>query len=621
MPWRRVAPALVVPALLLGLNLVVFLADVLAEELEWGWFVGGPVAGVLAFVNGAAIIVLLAAVSAIARAARLTTSRHYSPFAACVRTYRVAVGSALLTGAAISGTLLAMSEFELGTTTTWALPRGLGWAVLWILAALALMVRVPAAAMPAAQLPRLAGRAVTLDPESRLGCLVESVVGCAGATRPRHVVFGFDPGIASFEGGVELREQRLEGATLYLSLPMLRVLGRGELAGLIALALADEPLRRAGWPAFLAAARNDSERLLSVRPSNRAIQAILGVVFLPLEMWAEQWEGIELRVLRYAAQRGAVVAGRETISAALARRFLYPGAIGPFLAGLRREVREASPSRAPVNVVERLSQHWSSLPAAPHFASLFESLDALGREQPLLATLIAGLGVEPPSVIERLRRTPSDPAIDLVEDAASMELALSRETIDALMPGWPARGQVRGQDGDSGTNTQADKASAWKQAAGATHGIERPLFAEMPAPRRSVEGSVIRIAAALFLAWGAWATVEPAVERLFPEVGATKVGPKVFPFTVHLGRNSIAFTNPSGAPWSCNAEVGFPHVNGSFVATFPLAPRQTRELPYTGFTSTRPDVRATNSGVRRAARGKGSLECAEPSGVLHSSGW
>jgi len=620
MPWRRVAPALVVPALLLGLNLVVVLSDVLSgEPLEWGLFVAGPVAGLLAFANGAAIVVFLRALSAIARAAELTASGRHNPFTACVRTYRVAAGSTIFGGATLSGSVLTMIELQMGPTATWVAVHGLMWALIWVLAASFLLVRVPSAGGPATL--RLRGRAAPLDPASPLGSVVESAARSAGAARPAHVVFGFDPGIASLHGEVEVGDQRLGGGALYVSLPMLRVLDRGELAGLIAFGLADQPLLRAGWRPFLAWAREQSGRILDWRPSNRVMRATLGVVFLPVEVWKETWQGIELHVLRYAAQRGAVVAGREMMASALARQFLYPETVGRILSGLRRELKEAEPSSPRLNVSDHLSKRWSTLPAEPGFANLFGSLDALRAEQPLLATLIAGLGVEPSAVIESLSRAPSDPAIDLVEDSASIELDLSRELVKAFMPAWPATREPGREKLYSTTSTEAeDDAPLWQQATAVPAGIQRPVFASMPESHWSVEGVVIGVVTALFLTWMvAWAAVEPAVYRIFPEVGATKVGPKVFPFTVRLGRETIGFTNGSGAAWSCTAEVG--HMNGSFVATFWLAPHQTQELSYVDFRSPTPEVSGSAPEVRRAAREKGRLECTEPSGISHLGGW
>lgn len=620
MPWRRVAPGLVVPALLLGLNLVVFLSDILSgEPLEWDLFVAGPVAGVLAFANGAAIVVYLRALSAIVRAAELTASGRDNPFAACVRTYRAAAGSTIVAGATLSGSVLTMTDLQMGPTATWLAVHGLVWALIWIRVALFLLVRVPSADGPAT--PRLTGRAAPLDPASPLGSVVESAARSAGAARPAHVVFGFDPGIASLHGEVEVGDQRLGGGALYVSLPMLRVLDRGELAGLIAFGMADQPLARAGWPPFLAWVREQSGRILEWRPSNRVMRATLGVVFLPVEVWKETWEGIELLVLRYAAQRGAVVAGRETMASALAKQFLYPETLGRFLSGLRRKLKEAEPSSPRLNVSDHLSKRWSTLPAEQGFANLFGSLDALRAEQPLLATLIAGLGVEPSAVIASLGRTPSDPAIDLVEDSVSIELDLSGELVKAFMPAWPGTREPGREKFDFTTSTEADDdAPLWQGATAVPAGSERPLFASMPESHRSVEGVVIGVVTALFLTWMvAWAAVEPAVYRIFPEVGATKVGPKVFPFTVRLGRETIGFTNGSGAAWSCRAEVG--HLNESFVATFSLAPQQTSELSYVDFRSPTTKVLGSASEVRRAARGRGTLDCTEPSGISHLGGW
>jgi len=101
MPWRRLAPGLVLPGVVLALNLFLFVSERLdGEPLEWGWYLAGPIAWLLWIVCAVAIVVLIVASSAIQRAGRLAMSGVVDPFAACRYTYRLAAGSAAFGGTA-----------------------------------------------------------------------------------------------------------------------------------------------------------------------------------------------------------------------------------------------------------------------------------------------------------------------------------------------------------------------------------------------------------------------------------------------------------------------------------------------------------------------------------------
>lgn len=94
--------------------------------------------------------------------------------------------------------------------------------------------------------------------------------------------------------------------------------------------------------------------------------------------------------------------------------------------------------------------------------------------------------------------------------------------------------------------------------------------------------------------------------------GATQNGPSTFPIKVHVGEDVISFTNASTEAWRCTAELGF---SQGYTSTFSVEPRQTRELSYLNFRGS--DHHIAADVLRDAARGKISIECAEPSGRSH----
>jgi len=74
----------------------------------------------------------------------------------------------------------------------------------------------------------------------------------------------------------------------------------------------------------------------------------------------------------------------------------------------------------------------------------------------------------------------------------------------------------------------------------------------------------------------------------------------------------IAFTNGSTEAWSCKAALGF---RKEYTSTFSIDPQQTGELSYLDFRGS--DTQLEVAELRDAARGKITIECAEPSGTTY----
>ena len=130
--------------------------------------------------------------------------------------------------------------------------------------------------------------------------------------------------------------------------------------------------------------------------------------------------------------------------------------------------------------------------------------------------------------------------------------------------------------------------------------------------RRTLEGVVLRGAVIILGLSMVWMAARPLIYRIAPELGATKNGPPAFPVKVHIGKDTIAFTNGSTEAWSCKAELGF---GEEYTSAFSIDPQQTRELSYLDFRGS--DTRLEVAELRSAARGKITIDCAEPSGTTH----
>jgi hypothetical protein len=309
------------------------------------------------------------------------------------------------------------------------------------------------------------------------------------------------------------------------------------------------------------------------------------------------------------------------MAAALARQFVYPTVWQHFIVDLNREARGEVPPPADEDVSGRLAMRWAQLVREPDFMRTFQSSEALGRAYPALAFLLESLGVDPPVVADRLRNSPVDPVIDLIDRAADVEQDLGLELIAQLKPEWPWQLGPRAQrPAEAGkVESHAFHEVRSKADADGRYFNGRPLF-ELPEEHWTIEGVVIAILAALFVLWVAWMTAAPLVYRAFPDFRATKTGPPAFPVTVHVGADTIGFTNGSDEPWVCRVAIGSLFADTSYTLTFAAAAGQRRELAYVDFRSPGSSLRPAAPAVRAAARA-GTIDCVEPSGKSHQWGW
>ena len=146
----------------------------------------------------------------------------------------------------------------------------------------------------------------------------------------------------------------------------------------------------------------------------------------------------------------------------------------------------------------------------------------------------------------------------------------------------------------------------------AADGSDRRGMFSLGQEHRTLEGIVLRSGAVVLGVSMVWMGAEPGIHRLAPELGATKNGPSAFPVRVHLGDDTIAFTNGSTEAWTCKAELGF---GDEYTSAFSIDPQQTRELSYLDFRGSNSHVQM--AALRDAAREIITVDCTEPSGRTH----
>lgn len=236
MPWRQVLRALILPAagFLLNLGVLLFIRAAGRFGSPAGLYVG-VVSGTVAAACAIGLAVLPAGVAVMLRAVRLSQEGRVPAFRAVRFTYRVArtVHAVVAVGSTMAFAtpfVLLFAPDRLPLVVALAVVAGAGF----------LMHLLSSGPGEAREPVPLTGRVLALDDVPALQALAKRTVQKVGATLPRHVIVGLAPGVYCLQRDVTVNSDVLEGGAFYLSLPMCRVLDRGEVAGLIAFETARE---------------------------------------------------------------------------------------------------------------------------------------------------------------------------------------------------------------------------------------------------------------------------------------------------------------------------------------------------------------------------------------------
>jgi len=614
MPWRHVLRALILPAagFLLNLGLFVFIRASGRFESPAGLY-AGVVTGAVAAACAIALLALPAGVAVMLRAERLSQEGRVPAFRAARFTYRVA---RTVHAVVALGDMMAFATPFVLLFAPERLPLALALAI--VAGAGFLMHLLSSGPGEADEPVLLTGRVLALDDVAALQALAEPSLRRAGATLPRHLIVGLAPGVSCVQRGVTVNSHVLEGGALFLSLPMCRVLDRGELAGLITFELAREHAYSECRKQSIEDARARVTHLLSHRPTEHPAREAFAGAFLPLQLWAEMLGGLDIAIWRGAIQEGAVAAGRETMASAITAHFLCPPVWETLLRDLHRDLQGQAFDRSRVeNLSEQLALRCRALLDEPGFRRAFDSIEALHAAHPLIGLLVGSLGVAPSDVAARLNGLPGDPAIDMIPGSGEIERELSVMALNELRPGWTS---TPASDPDAPTGEPAQRLTApWltpdtRSGTPMPHPDQRPLFTEV-GKRWSAEGLLLGLVFALALLGTVWnlATLAPRVH-----LGNLRTGPWAFPISVYIDGDNVSFTNRSGESWECAVELGIDAAR-VFTATFSVKGLETRHVPYHTFRG--PSYGSPDADVRDAAYKKGVVTCVGPSGPTRVWGW
>jgi Zn-dependent protease with chaperone function len=262
---------------------------------------------------------------------------------------------------------------------------------------------------------------------------VRELAARMGAKPPHHIVVGVGPGFWVTEAEVDSLSGRHRGRTLYLSLPLSRILSKDELTGVLAHELAhfkglDTRFSHLFYPVY----RGTAESLVAI--DHATDESVLSwLTLLPaqivLEYFFKRFAEAESKIGRareLAADRTAAAAtDARTVAVALVKAHAFDG----FWHDVRGVMRGAA-TRG--QTVPNLSQAYVEIVRQAAVPSVLDGLadDRLPHptdSHPPLGARLAALGVALDEVGgAALAVSPSDPAIALIDAAEEIERQLSQ---------------------------------------------------------------------------------------------------------------------------------------------------------------------------------------------------
>lgn len=141
--------------------------------------------------------------------------------------------------------------------------------------------------------------------------------------------------------------------------------------------------------------------------------------------------------------------------------------------------------------------------------------------------------------------------------------------------------------------------------------VDFDLSAFWPSWPQSFEAWGIAIAFVALLGYVAWGLAEPVIYRVWPEYRATRMGPRDFPITVHLGADELRIKNRSSKHWQCTFTLGNRRVH---YASAGVDGQVTTAVPWANFQTAKGAAQGTSQTKLTAARQLLNAYCVEPDG-------
>jgi Zn-dependent protease with chaperone function len=268
-----------------------------------------------------------------------------------------------------------------------------------------------------------------------------------GTAMPNHIVLGLNPNFFVTEANVICLDGTLTGRTLYISLPLARLLTRTELASVLGHELGhykgrDTEFSRRFYPIYRGTAESVAGLLHSAGQGTRSIALLPAIC--TLGYFYQSFAASEAKLGRSrelaADAVGAEITSPRTVGTAL----LKVCAFAPLWDHVYDDMREAlSEGKQFVN----LSARWASIISGINDSSLLAGIDARKLSHPTdshppLGVRLDALGLSVSDLAaEALKTTPAHPAIELIpeheqfeKDLTDLEHALLAESLPEQPP-------------------------------------------------------------------------------------------------------------------------------------------------------------------------------------------
>jgi hypothetical protein len=262
------------------------------------------------------------------------------------------------------------------------------------------------------------GKAEAPDRQPGLFAILQRVSDATHYPIPDQVIYGLEPNIDCTRRPVNLDGTAIRGLTLYISLPLCRLLSEAELTALITIHLVRCELLLPDWEAWIINHCSKWQFTRKIR---------LAPMFAPLWRWMGEWDAWFNGLILIGMQRAAVVAGPASTAAGIAIRALtyqrWPTYVSRVQSGLRHGTLQTG--TGPINLSERFALQMTE--RADELAAAYWRPDENGiAGNSLLSRMVHA---DPIQVSNRIFAGPADRASDCLQGFEELEVELSRQQI------------------------------------------------------------------------------------------------------------------------------------------------------------------------------------------------
>lgn len=286
------------------------------------------------------------------------------------------------------------------------------------------------------------GLVVPRDEQPTLWGFVDEIAGKLSAQPPDNIVVGLEPNFYVTEFDVHHPRGKLTGRTLFLSLPLARLLTKGELAAIVGHELGhfrgeDTAFSQRFYPIY----RGTVDALESLRDDKGEVPLTLRPAAYTLGFFLDAFAKAEREISRerefVADQAGAEVAGKEAMAAALVKAHAYSTVWQPLMEQVQARLQQGEP-------LDNVSRRFTELVQEKAVPESLRGLDEQEVPHPVdthppLSQRLEALGYSLDRMREAaLRVAPDDPAAALFTDPEAVEVALTEQLHSLLRPAAPA---------------------------------------------------------------------------------------------------------------------------------------------------------------------------------------